>query len=99
MQEGQQELVPFRYDVELESETHGYYPDTLSDDRVSASLKMAELGAIYKGVFGEVAKSHVQIVWEVQINTSPPAKIKPLKPKVWVTAELLMNAGVLYKVE
>ena len=99
LKDGQQELVPFRYDIELGDQTHGFHPDTLPEDKVKASLQMAEFGAIYKGKFDQMPKTHMKIVWEVQVNNTPPAKIQPVKPKVWVTTELLMNAGVIYKVD
>ena len=98
-QAGQQELVPFRYDIEMESQTYGFYPDTLSDAKTNGSLQAAEIGAVYKGKFQVLPKDLINTVWEVQINNSTPAKIQPVKPKMWATRELVMSAGIIYQMK
>ena len=99
VQAGQQELVPFRYEIKMGNDTHAFTPDTLAEDKLVASVQAAEIGAVHKGQFQNVPKSRLKIVWEVQICTSPPANIQPLKPKVWATSELLLNADTIYSME
>ena len=98
-QAGQQELIPFRYKIEMESQTYGFYPDTLSEAKTKGSLQAAEFGAVYKGKFQFLPKDIIKIVWEVQINNSTPAKLQPVKPKMWATRELLMSAGIIYQMK
>ena len=40
----------------------------------------------------------IAVLWEVTMDTNPPAMIRPLKPKLWRTASASLEPKQLYRV-
>ena len=101
LQEGVQKTLPFRYNVSLNTDTHAFVPEEPADDADKMNLAPPVFGAVFKKKFEELPKWPTTLVWEVELDLTPPATIRPLKPKLWFTAafELLPADKTLYKLK
>ena len=90
--------VAQRYKVTCDTQTIAFIPKELTEDMISAELiKRAALGACMLGKFDKLPRKHAQVAWEVQKVLTPPAHFKPIKPKVCLTNNLHLKAGIYYK--
>ncbi|CAK0798576.1 unnamed protein product [Prorocentrum cordatum] len=92
LEEGVQKTMPFRYKLELSGDTHGYVPESLKADADMTSLSVAEVGSTFKGKFDKLPTWPALLAWEVEIDKTPPATVRPLKPKLWFAAASQLKA-------
>ena len=77
-----------------------YVPDRLSDADLSAELlKRGSAGAAWADKFNELGGMHSAIHWECAVDHNPPACIKPIKPKYWLTSSCKLEPNMIYRVQ
>ena len=60
-------------------------------------VKRGALGAIWVGKLDKVPSSHCKVKWEVEFQRTPPASVRPLKPKVWLMHPVTLDADIYYE--
>ena len=79
--------------------TIGFIPDNLSDANLAeVAKKRASIGAVFNGHWNKLPTGNAGILWEVDVDLNPPAKMKPLKPKLWLLGKQTLKVGLIYKV-
>lgn len=105
-EDGESVQMPFRFDMEEQAETWGFLPDPLdpvklagplADAQGKASFRLQEIGAAWSGDYSPLATAGTSVLWEVSLDREPPATIRPIKPKVWVTRPLCLKRQAIYK--
>ena len=95
--------MPFRYNITRAAETHAFTPNELAEEKKTGegkmTLKVAELGALFMNNLKDLPKQHARLVWECELDTSPPACIRPRKPKVWLTCTTNVNKGTAIELQ
>lgn len=77
-----------------------FVPTTLSDATAASMLqKRAQLGATLKGKLSRLPKVNARVLWEVEASRAPPAAVRPVKPKLWLTVACNLAEGYLYLLE
>ena len=77
-----------------------FTPVRLTDSQIAETTsKRASLGAMLLGHFGSLPTTSAAVLWDVELSLEPPARVKPLKPKLWLMGRLQMQAGVYYLLE
>lgn len=100
-------MVPmaFRYDMEVQSETWGFIPDALdasklenplADHNGKASFRLQEIGAAWSEDYSFLATPVTRVVWEVVFDRTPPATVRPVKPKVVLTRPVILKRKAVY---
>ena len=100
MHEGTEVEMFCRNKIVPQSKTLGFIPDSL-DDRALAEtvLKRSVFGAVFNDCKDKMPQSgDVGVIWEVALDTNPPAQIKALKPKFWVKGKLAMKPDHVYQI-
>jgi len=93
----------FRFTVAPSSHVHIFKPDELHVDKLKdgghMALKHGELGAVLVENQGLRSQAGLcGVVWEVEVDRSPPCMIKPLKPKLWLLGAAQVEPGLVYEV-
>lgn len=74
-----------------------FSPSPLSDAQMTEPcLKRAALGVALLGHFTALPLDAATVVWEVEMCMEPPAKLRPVKPKLWLAGSVQMESGVYY---
>ena len=88
----------FRFQVTGANQVHCFHPDPPSTED-KAKLRHTEIGSLCAGwIRSKNDNANIVVAWEVQIETNPPASVRPMKPKVWLQRPLNVEPGFLYKV-
>jgi len=100
MHEGTEVEMFCRNKLVPQSKSVGFIPDQLDDSACSQTvLKRSVFGAVFNDRKEKMPQSgDVGVVWEVALDTNPPAQIKALKPKFWVKGKLAMKADHIYQI-
>ncbi len=99
-QDGTSVPVPFRFDVVRDAVTYAFKPDDLvGDAEAMMQLQPSKIGAIFAKVLGKLPTKNGRLVWECQLDTSPPATIRPRKPKMWFVSTADLAKGKSYLVD
>ena len=56
-------------------------------------VRTTEASAIFKHANYKTQKAHARILWEVNVDTNPPATIRPAKPKLWLLKRIELNTN------
>ena len=79
--------------------TIGFIPDNLSDANLAeVAKKRAAIGAVFHGHWDKLPTGNAGILWEVDVDLNPAAKMKPPKPKMWLSGKQTLKVGFIYKV-
>ena len=93
--------ITMRYDVFPDDMTAvAFVPKDLTGGEVGREhIKRAQVGAAFVGHFERLPHNHAGIVWELAASTVPPAKFKPVKPKMWLKDHLELKANFYYQLD
>jgi hypothetical protein len=98
-------VVSFRYDMAPGTQSIYFTPTALAADRLSdtgpAALKHLEAGALFTMLsqLGALPARYAKLVWEVQLDSTPPPTAQVLKPKLWVLRTLALQPGLAYRLK
>ena len=94
--EGIEKPALFRYDIKSEGDHFTVYcPKTLSDEEATSDiLKRAVFGAALKGRFVTLPMRHGGVRWDMEMCKTPPAMLKPIKPKFWLEVQVELQHGL-----
>jgi hypothetical protein len=75
-------------------------PDLLTDEKIEGDKKMVLLpalaGALFVSQLTKLPYEKARLVWECELDTAPPATIRPRKPKMWLVAKAKLQKGNAY---
>lgn len=75
----------------------GFVPNTLPEAMMAeTNIKRASLGAVFLSKMDQLPTVASQIVWEVVLALEPPAKVRPVKPKMYLMGQLDLMPGNFY---
>lgn len=92
-----------RYDVVANAgDQHFYFSP--AEVEITEEMRFTELGAAWvhsiqvpEGPQTFNVSSNVGVLWELSLNSVPPASLDFVKPKVWLTRSVFMKPGLYYK--
>ena len=88
-----------RYDVVANAGDQHYYFKP-AEVEISENMRSTELGVAWVQCSEAAHESpNVSILWEMSLNSIPPATLDFLKPKVWLTRSVFMKPGLYYKLQ
>ena len=64
---------------------------------LAKGVKHGQLGAAFVGVFDKMPSTHACLTWEVDYVFRVPARVRPLKPKVWLLRSVTLKRGLAYR--
>ena len=99
-QDGSQQEAFLRCTLERDTENYiAYHPHAVPDSQIaSGQLKRAVLGAAFSGCFEKIYESpYLEVIWECGLQKTPPAMMKPLKPKCYLACHTSLEANKYYK--
>ena len=97
---GEKKAVFGRFKVTKSQECVFFAPTALTDNQiVEPMIKRAMLGAVFLEHMSKLPKEHGRVLWEVDVSSVPPAKIRPLKPKMWLVVNAVIKKGLYYQLK
>ena len=97
MIEGAEKDVLLRYVLTPGESAMTYQPDNLSETTLAeGSIKHTIFGAVLKGHFDRLPVKRGRVLWEIEKELTPPPTLRAVKPKFWITANLVLKPGVHY---
>jgi hypothetical protein len=91
--------VLFRYQVNM-FEQVVFCPNKLSDAQLQGQLlKRACFGAAFLDKFTKLPVTDARVTWEISLTKEPPARFQPMKPKVWLTGPVSLQADAFYRLQ
>lgn len=74
-----------------------FAPNRLTDAALAEhTVKRAALGAAFMENFHRLPSTSAQVIWECEMSLEVPAKVKPIKPKLWLTSKTCLEVGKYY---
>jgi hypothetical protein len=75
----------------------GFVPNALPEAvAAETNIKRASMGAVFLNKMDQLPTVASQIVWEVALALEPPAKVRPVKPKMYLMGKLDLMPGIYY---
>lgn len=98
MVESCEQQVFHRYAVCKQDNGTAFYPKALTDAEISAdTLKRGALGAAWLGKLDALPSMHTKVLWDTEFKKTPPASLRPVKPKMWLMCKTELQAGFFYE--
>ena len=95
--DGQKEVF-LRHDVTLDTSNCAYFAATdLTDQQMAETIqKRAVLGAAFNTRIDALPNTYARVIWEAEEVVTPPAHLRPTKPKLWLLRSVQLEEGFMY---
>ena len=77
-----------------------FLPRALTEASAQEPYKIpwTQFGTLFRtGGFANLPTSAAKVLWEVDIRTEMPKKVKPVKPKMWLMCSVELKDNMAYK--
>ena len=98
MVEGREQQAFYRFGVAQENQGAALYPRMLTDDEMAADMvKSGALGAVWAGKYNNMPSAYTKVLWDVEFKRTPPAALRPVKPKMWLMCSTRLEKDFYYE--
>ncbi|CAK8994004.1 unnamed protein product [Durusdinium trenchii] len=89
-----QRPLAYRYDISPMNSVNAYKPKELPSDCNRLGMRSVQLGACFHSKYSQLRGSQLcGLVWEVKVDDSVPATLKPIKPKFYLLGSVSIKDG------
>ncbi|CAK9068466.1 unnamed protein product [Durusdinium trenchii] len=92
--------LAYRYNISPMGSVNAYRPKEVGSDVDRMSMRSVQLGATFNAKYSQLPKCQLcNLMWEVKVDASVPAVLKPIKPKFYLLGVITIKDGYAVKLK